>query len=139
MQRDEFRHHSVFAEIAQGQISGFGVDSYLISVGGIDLEGKTIGNTNVKTVDIFVPGESILTSARGEEKKAYLIPGNSGAVPIITSAVAVLLSKYPEFNPKQIESLLRSSSTVKKLENGETINILNIANALKEAEEIVEN
>ncbi|MBE2295459.1 MAG: type II 3-dehydroquinate dehydratase [Phycisphaerales bacterium] len=30
--REEFRHHSVFAEIAQGQISGFGVDSYLIAL-----------------------------------------------------------------------------------------------------------
>lgn len=26
--REEFRHHSVFAEIAKGQISGFGVESY---------------------------------------------------------------------------------------------------------------
>ncbi len=30
--REAFRHHSVFAEIAQGQISGFGVDSYLIAL-----------------------------------------------------------------------------------------------------------
>jgi len=30
--REEFRHHSVFAQIVQGQISGFGVDSYLIAL-----------------------------------------------------------------------------------------------------------
>ena len=30
--REAFRHHSVFAEIVQGQISGFGVDSYLIAL-----------------------------------------------------------------------------------------------------------
>lgn len=30
--RDEFRHHSVFADIAQGQISGFGFDSYLLAL-----------------------------------------------------------------------------------------------------------
>ncbi len=30
--RDEFRHKSVFADIAQGQISGFGVDSYLLAL-----------------------------------------------------------------------------------------------------------
>lgn len=30
--REPFRHHSVFAEIVQGQISGFGVDSYLIAL-----------------------------------------------------------------------------------------------------------
>jgi 3-dehydroquinate dehydratase-2 len=30
--RDEFRHHSVFAEIAQGQICGFGFDSYLLAL-----------------------------------------------------------------------------------------------------------
>jgi 3-dehydroquinate dehydratase-2 len=30
--REEFRHHSVFAAIVKGQISGFGVDSYLIAL-----------------------------------------------------------------------------------------------------------
>ena len=30
--RDEFRHHSCFADCVTGQISGFGVDSYLIAL-----------------------------------------------------------------------------------------------------------
>ena len=30
--RESFRHHSVIAEIAQGQVAGFGVDSYLMGL-----------------------------------------------------------------------------------------------------------
>ncbi len=30
--REPFRHHSVMADIAQGQVAGFGVDSYLLGL-----------------------------------------------------------------------------------------------------------
>ena len=30
--REEFRHYSVFAPFAKGQITGFGIDSYLLGI-----------------------------------------------------------------------------------------------------------
>ncbi|WNF36612.1 S8 family serine peptidase [Bacillaceae bacterium IKA-2] len=119
-----------------GGINEYFPSSYdgVISVGAIDIEGNVLGNTDIKAVDIFAPGEKILTSAvEGEEEKDFIVPGNSGAVPIVTSTVAVLLTEYPELNSEQIKHLLKTSSTKKQLENGSTINILNVANALKEA------
>jgi subtilisin family serine protease len=110
----------------------------VISVGAIDMKGNLLGESNLNSIDIFAPGEGILTSAPNSEQKSFILPGNSGAVPIVTSAVAVLITKYPELEPEQVKKILISSSTIKEQERGK-VRILNVKNALNQAKKINSN
>ena len=55
--REEFRHHSVIAPIAKGQIAGFGVESYLLA-----LRAAVSAATTVK------PSKAIAAKARPAKK-----------------------------------------------------------------------
>lgn len=79
--------------------------------------GKTVDNSlacifsnyGQKHVDIFAPGEDIVTT---DEKNTYSIhSGTSEAAPVVTGIAAIILSYYPELAPQQLIAVLLDSAT----------------------------
>ncbi|ESU29053.1 hypothetical protein FLJC2902T_10900 [Flavobacterium limnosediminis JC2902] len=79
--------------------------------------GKTVDNSLVcifsnygqKHVDIFAPGEDIVTT---DVKNTYSMhSGTSEAAPVVSGIAALILSYYPELTPQQLISILLDSST----------------------------
>jgi subtilisin family serine protease len=85
----------------------------VISVGAIDANNFRTGfSTYGETVDIFAPGNQILTSSRtgkGLEQfnfDYFYINGTSFSAPLISSAAAILLSKNKNLTNEEIRGLL---------------------------------
>ncbi len=69
-------------------------------------------NYGRKHVDLFAPGESIISL---DTTNLYsLHSGTSQAAPVVTGVAAVLLSYYPELKPADLIALLMETSTVLK-------------------------
>tara|TARA_Y100000768_G_scaffold389046_1_gene391705 strand:- start:167471 stop:170944 length:3474 start_codon:yes stop_codon:yes gene_type:complete len=81
----------------------------IISVGNIDRNGEIGISSNFgSAVDIFAPGQDILSSVPGN--KYEIKTGTSMAAPQVTAGLALLKAKYPEHSNLQIKRLLLQNS-----------------------------
>ncbi|MBL6621459.1 MAG: S8 family serine peptidase, partial [Rickettsiales bacterium] len=75
---------------------------------------------------LAAPGVKIYSAIPGDNNYGYM-SGTSMAAPIVSGAVAVLQSAWPNLNGKEIVDILLITSTQKQ----ENVNLLNLAQAVK--------
>ncbi len=86
----------------------------VISVGSINKEKKLSYYSNYGTsVDIVAPGEEVYSTVYDYEKKSSFIKasGTSMASPVVAGVAALLLTKYPNLTPAQVEYVLEHTAT----------------------------
>ncbi len=89
-------------------------DWYPASYYGVIGVGSTVGNNTPfnsfvlhPQVDIMVRGESNYTTFPNNQYKNQGISGTSFASPVISGAVGIIKSRFPELNPYQIEQIVK--------------------------------
>ncbi|MGK8430660.1 S8 family peptidase [Bacillus cereus] len=97
----------------------------VISVGAINKDRKPINISDIGKVDIFAPGEELLTTRTDQKNHKGLFGGNSAATPVVTGIVAYLLSNYPEITAENVEDILINNSDVGK-QKDQDIKIINV-------------
>lgn len=106
----------------EGTITTPGISPYAITVGSIDdkrtvtriddviadhsSRGPTVDE--LSKPDLVAPGAGITSLKPGGEYVA--LSGTSMATPMVAGAVALILQKYPHFNPEQVKKLLLSTA-----------------------------
>jgi subtilisin family serine protease len=69
----------------------------------------SFSNYGAERVDLFAPGEDIVTLEPGSQAKSS--SGTSLAAPVVTGVAAMLLSYFPELTPEEIRTILMASVT----------------------------
>lgn len=90
----------------------------VISVGAIDINYNLTNITNYGTsVDIFAPGEDILTCQTGAVDVTTRFNGTSAAAPFVTALAAILKSINESLTVKQVENIIIQNSWPVKRNN----------------------
>lgn len=65
----------------------------------------------VKKPDIVAPGSGVLSSSNGYGKKQFSVKsGTSMSTPVVSGAVALLLSRYPQMSNQEVKIQIKNSS-----------------------------
>ncbi len=105
----------------------------IITVGGIDNYGEYADFSNVGKVDITAPSVNILSTLYNN--KFDYMSGTSMATPYVTGTAIMLFSLYPHLSGEEVKNIIIHSATETATENGRDYPILNIYNALIQAQQ----
>jgi len=107
----------------------------VIAVSSLSANQKLGNNTNCDIKNIAAPGDYLLTTgpSNQSEQSMQWISGSSASAPLVTSLVAVLLSKHQSLNTKQVSQVISQSAKEINI-NGKSIKILDIKAAIKLAD-----
>lgn len=87
------------------------VSSALV-VGATDDNNVRAGFSNFGScVDLFAPGDDILSVGNGSDASVQVMSGTSMSAPFVTGAVALLLQQYGNISPATVESYIRGNAT----------------------------
>lgn len=93
----------------------------VINVASTDRKDKRSGFSSYgKCVDLFAPGQDILSAWIGSPNATFTASGTSMAAPHVTGAIALMQTYYPLFSSKQVKQAIINNSTkdiVKDTEN----------------------
>jgi subtilisin family serine protease len=112
--------------------AAYGIDN-IISVAAVDRDGQLAGFSNFgfKNVHIAAPGIEILSTIPGN--KYEKLDGTSMAAPYVAGAAALIKSRFPQLNAREIKSrLLGGATTSDALAGNVTSGLLNVYNSLEE-------
>ena len=96
-----------------------------ITVAATDRSDKAAAFSNVGTcVDIWAPGQSIMSAGNASDTATKELSGTSMATPAVAGALALLLQQYPGANTQQLVQYLNTAATNENFVAGTTTRFL---------------
>lgn len=94
-----------------------------ITVAGSDVNDVRVSDSNVgDLVDLFAPGEDILSAGSGSDSDTFVESGTSMAAPHVAGTAALRLENYPSETPQQVRDAIVQHATKNVVSNAQSAN-----------------